>query len=75
MTPIIKSYSRYTCHTLASPFLRIPLPFSNFSIPLFLGIFGKINAPLLKKRGVELCFVILNKSNFAVLDYIHICWS
>ena len=63
---VIKSYSSYICHTLArqntqpnsilsfpteSPLLRIPLPFSNSSIPPppFLEIFGKINHPPLKR--------------------------
>ena len=59
---VIKSYFSYICHTPAreiptltasplsyriSPFLWSPPPFSNFSIPLFLGIFGKINLPFL----------------------------
>ena len=41
-----------------SPFpTESPLQFSNFSIPLFLGIFAKVNRPLLKRgREFRLCF-------------------
>ena len=63
---VIKSYFSYICHTPArkiprltasplscriSPFLGSPLPFSNFSIPPFLGTFGKVNPPFLGPGG------------------------
>ena len=46
---VIKSRSNNICPTPA----EYPLLFSNFSIPPFLGIFGKVSSPLLKKEGAR----------------------
>ena len=48
---VIKSYSSYIYHTPAR-LTASPLPFSNFYIPPFLGIFGKVNPPFKKGWGV-----------------------
>ena len=63
---VIRSYSSYICHNPARkntqtnsilPFpteslsFQDPLSISNFSIPPFLGIFGKVNPPLKKGGG------------------------
>ena len=57
---VIKSYSSYICHTPSkeyaeyTEYTEFPLPFSNFSISSFLGIFGKVNPsppPKKKKKG------------------------
>ena len=59
---VIKSYVGYICHNparkiprlTASPHLRILPTSSNFSISLFLGIFGNVSPPPLKKGCFEL---------------------
>ena len=67
---VIKSYSSYICHTPArknsqtnsippflqnSPFLGSPLPFSNFSIPSFLGFLVRSIPPFKMQGELELC--------------------
>ena len=54
---VIKSYSSHICHTPSkeyaeyTEYTEFPLPFSNFSISSFLGIFGKVNpSPPPKKK-------------------------
>ena len=53
---VIKSYSSYICHTPSkeyaeyTEYTEFPLPFSNFSISSFLGIFGKVNPSPQKKK-------------------------